>query len=202
MKVLKRALIVLAVLVGLFVIIGLMLPGRVHLARSVEIDAPASQVYPLIDGYQRFNEWSPWANLDPATRYEYSGPERGVGARMEWQSDSREVGAGAQEIISAQVDRSVRTRLTFEGQGEAEATMELEPTGSGTLATWSLEMDLGLNPVTRWIGLMIEGPVGADYERGLAQLKALAEREAAATPPAETPATGSGDAGTAPPIDG
>ncbi len=202
MKVLKRALLGVTVLVGLFVIIGLMLPGRVHIERSVEIDAPASQVYPLIDGYGRFNEWSPWANLDPATRYEYSGPERGVGARMEWQSDSREVGSGAQEIVAAEADRWVRTRLTFEDQGEAEARMELESTGSGTLATWSLEMDLGLNPVTRWIGLMIEGPVGADYERGLAQLKALAEREAAATPPAGTPATSDGDAGPAPPADG
>ena len=198
MKAVKILLLALAVLAGIFVVVGLLLPRQVELERSTRIDASPSQVYAMVDGYGRFNEWSPWAGLDPATRYEYSGPERGVGARMRWQSDSPEVGTGSQEIIAAEPDRSVTTRLVFEGQGEAQAAMRLEPDGSGTRATWSFEMDLGMNPVTRWIGLMIQGPVGADYERGLASLKALAEREAreaetpveTAEPPAADAASG------------
>jgi hypothetical protein len=34
---------------------------------------------------------------------------------------------------------------------------------------------MGVNPVGRWMGLMMDRWVGADYERGLANLKALVE---------------------------
>ena len=51
--------------------------------------------------------------------------------------------------------------------------------GERTRATWSFDMDVGMNPLMRWMGLIIDGPIGADYERGLARLKELAERDAA-----------------------
>ena len=56
-------------------------------------------------------------------------------------------------------------------------------------------MPLGMNPVMRWMGLMIDGPIGADYERGLARLKNVAEQEAAEARAVEAAAqAGTGDA--------
>ena len=34
---------------------------------------------------------------------------------------------------------------------------------------------MGMNPMGRWMGLMMDGMVGADYDQGLANLKALVE---------------------------
>lgn len=180
MKALKILFIAAVALVGLFVIVGLMLPREVHVERTTLIDAPKEQVFPLVSGFARFNEWSPWADLDPEATYVLSGPEQGIGARMEWHSDKPEVGSGAQEVVAIQPGREVRVRLSFEGQGEAGSTMLLAGGTDSTRATWSFDMDLGMNPVMRWMGLMIDGPIGADYEKGLSRLKALAEAEAAA----------------------
>ncbi|MCX8952648.1 hypothetical protein OU790_04290 [Ruegeria sp. NA] len=39
----------------------------------------------------------------------------------------------------------------------------------------TFESDLGLNPMSRWMELMMDKWVGGDYERGLNNLKVLIE---------------------------
>ena len=51
------------------------------------------------------------------------------------------------------------------------------PDGSGTRVTWTNEGDMGANPVNRYFGLMMDSMVGPDFEAGLKNLKALAERD-------------------------
>jgi len=46
---------------------------------------------------------------------------------------------------------------------------------AGTRLTWGFVTDTGFNPMMRWMGVMLDDWVGADYEAGLARLKALAE---------------------------
>jgi hypothetical protein len=57
----------------------------------------------------------------------------------------------------------------------AEAWWLLSPEGDGTRVTWGLDSDMGNNPIGRWMGLMLDGFVGADYERGLEQLRQTVE---------------------------
>jgi hypothetical protein len=182
MKVLKGLFLLLLGLVALFFAVALLLPRTAHLERSISTDASPATVYGLVNGFQRFNEWSPWAKLDPNTRYTYSGPQTGVGARMDWASANADVGSGSQEIIAAEPDRSVTNRLDF-GMGKpSTAVIRLDPEGAGTRITWSLDSDFSDSLLGRYFGLMLERLVGPDYERGLAQLKALAE---STTPPAD-----------------
>ena len=42
--------------------------------------------------------------------------------------------------------------------------------------TWSNDGDLGNNPLMRWMGLAMDKMVGADFDAGLANLKALAKQ--------------------------
>ena len=67
----------------------------------------------------------------------------------------------------------------FGEQGNALASVVLEPAGAGTKVTWGLDTDLGFNPIARYFGMMMDGMVGPDYEKGLARLKAVAESAAA-----------------------
>ena len=47
--------------------------------------------------------------------------------------------------------------------------------GSVTQVTWTMNGNMGTNPLFRWMALFGDKMVGADFEAGLANLKALAE---------------------------
>ena len=61
--------------------------------------------------------------------------------------------------------------------GTADAVFSLEGFDGGTRITWGFTTDVGYNPMMRWMGLMFDKWIGADYEAGLASLKELAEKE-------------------------
>lgn len=175
MRIVRNVLIGLAALVGLFLIVGFFLPRNVIVEREVVINAPPEAVYPHISSLQAFSEWSPWGDLDPEMQVTYSGSDTGVGNVMEWTSDHPNVGTGRQEIVETVENRSVRTALDFGDMGTAQAWWQLEPEGTGTRVVWGLDADMGSGPIGRWFGLMMDGLVGADYERGLARLQDIVE---------------------------
>jgi hypothetical protein len=100
MKVVRAVVKLLLILVVLTGIVGIFLPSSVHVERSAVIQAPQATIYVLIDGFENFNRWSPWYERDPNADYTYEGPQRGVGAKMSWSSEQREVGSGSQEIVA------------------------------------------------------------------------------------------------------
>lgn len=175
--------IALRVLAGLLVLVliltagAFLLPRRVPVARSIAIDAPPAEIFPHVNSMQAFSEWSPWGDLDPELVQTFSGPDAGVGNRMEWTSDDPAVGSGSQTISVSLPDERVETELDFGAMGMATAWFVLEPEGDATEVTWGLLADMGNNPVGRYMGLMMDRWVGADYERGLAKLKASVEAE-------------------------
>ncbi len=176
MKFVKILLGTIAALAVLFVIGGMLLPSEQHVERSVVVNADPAKVFSLVNDFQEFNKWSPWATYDPeGTRYEFSGPATGVGSKMSWSSEHSNVGSGAQEIVDSQPNTLVKTKLTFEGfDTPSYATVTLEPTDGGTRLTWSFDANLD-SMVGRYMGLMMDKWVGEDYERGLARLRELAE---------------------------
>lgn len=175
MRVLKWSLGVILAIVVVFAAVGMGLPRSVTVARSVEVAAPADQVFPHVNSLKAMAAWSPWLDRDPDVALTYTGPDAGVGARMSWQSEHPQVGNGAQEIVASDTNRQVTTALDFGDMGSAEAALVLEASGDGTEVTWTLVTDMGAGPVGRWMGLLMDGWVGADYEVGLSQLKALVE---------------------------
>ncbi|NJM33885.1 MAG: SRPBCC family protein [Rhodomicrobium sp.] len=175
MKFFRGLLITLLVLAAIVIGGGLLLPGAVHVERSTVIKADAAAIFPYLTNYRRFNEWSPWAPRDLNAEYTFAGPEEGVGAKMSWRSDKREVGSGSQEIVAVTPNEKVVTALDFGDMGTAEARFDLAPESDGTKVTWSLDTNLPANPLARWMGLLLDSLIGTDYEEGLARLKAKVE---------------------------
>jgi effector-binding domain-containing protein len=175
MRWLKLILAFLLVLVLAFFLGAYLLPGRIELERRIDIDRPAATVFAVIDNLARFNEWSPWFDLDPAAKYRFEGPSSGPGAIMHW-AGSNAVGTGTLRILDSQSPSRVDTQVVFDGFGEpAAAVFGIEPLSTmASRVTWSFSTDL-TGPLARWFGLLMPGYIGKDYERGLQKLKALVE---------------------------
>lgn len=169
----KKIAIGVGAIIGLLLVVGLILPSKIHVERSIEILAPKSAVFATLNSLREFNKWSPWAKRDPTTTYTFSGPETGVGARMEWKS--KEMGDGTQEIIAVDSDQRITVALDFGEMGKATAYYALHPAEEGTSVTWGFDEDVGMNFIGRYFGLVMDSLVGKDYEEGLATLKALLE---------------------------
>ena len=173
----------LVVTVAVVVLAGsFLLPGEAIVSRTTEIAAPPEKVFAIVGDFRRFKEYSPWAELDPNIQYTYEGSATGVGQKMSWTSDNENVGNGSQTIIEYNPPMHVASQLDFGQMGVAVATWDLVPTTTGTKATWGFKSLDGI--AARWFGLMFDSWIGPDYEKGLAKLKAVAEKPEPATAPA------------------
>lgn len=186
MKWLKRIVAALIILLVVLVAVGLLLPQHSHVERSIVINAEPAVVFNVVNGFGEFNQWSPWAGIDPDhTRYTFSGPTHGVGARMAWTSPASSIGNGSQEIIVSKPHSSVVVKLDFDKQGSATGYFAIRPVETGSEITWGFDADHGYNLLSRYFGLLYDKLGGADYEKGLANLKAYVE---SLPPPAADPA--------------
>jgi hypothetical protein len=174
-RLLKISLIVLSVPVLLF-IIGLMLPGKVHIERSMDISSPPDSIYRQIAVLKNWPSWSPWHEIDPKMNIRYGGPDEGVGSFYTWSSENKDVGNGTLTIIASEPGKYVHNRMEFEGMGVSHSNFTLQPEGSGTRVTWSLDnesegMNLFMRSLSGYFFLFMDGMVGKDFEKGLANLK-------------------------------
>lgn len=144
--------------------------------RSTTIAAPAERVYSHLIDFSKWADWSPWESMDPTMSKTFSGAESGVGSKYEW-SGNRKVGQGSMEMTDAKEHSEVQIALEFLKPFKASNTtsFSLEPIGDGTSVTWSMTGKKTL--MTRIIGIFrsMDAMVGPDFEKGLAQLKAVAE---------------------------
>jgi len=173
MKFLKNLFIVIAVLAIIIIVVGFFLPKTAHVERSIVINASQDKVFQQVNSFDDYNSWSPWYKLDPEAKYEYSGPDSGVGAKMSWESDNAQVGIGSQEIVESTYPKLVKTELLFgEDPNPGYATFELEELGPReTKVTWSFDADFGSNIVGRYFGFFLDSMLGDTYEEGLQALK-------------------------------
>jgi hypothetical protein len=145
--------------------------------RSIAIAAPADRVFAQINDFHRWTEWSPWEQLDPDLQRDYSGPDAGVGAVYSW-NGNRKAGKGRMEIVESSAPDRVGIQLDFIKPFKAHNHVEFVLTADGatTRVTWS--MTGGKTLGTRIMGIFtsMDKLVGKDFEKGLAQLKTVAER--------------------------
>ena len=152
-------------------------PDTFRVERSTTIKAPPEKVYALIDDFHQWQQWSPWERLDPAMKRTHGGPRKGKGALYGWEGN-KEVGKGQMEITEATPSSRVVVKLDFLAPFEAHNTAEfvLVPQGDATTVTWAMfGPNLYIGKVMSVFASM-DSLVGKDFERGLANLKAVAEK--------------------------
>jgi uncharacterized protein YndB with AHSA1/START domain len=175
MKILKWILIVVLALIVVLVVGGYLLSPKFTVSRSITVNAPADKVYALVANPRLWKQWSVWTQRDPAMQIEYAGPESGAGAKWTWHSKSQ--GDGSMTFTAAEPARMIAYSLYFPDFGTTSTgDLNFVPDGNATQVTWTMNGDMGSNPLFRWMALGADGMVGKDFEAGLANLKALAEK--------------------------
>ena len=167
-------LIAVAVLAVIFVALVTSRPAQFRVSRSATIAASPDVVFSYVNDVHRFQEWSPWAKLDPSATVTYEGPNAGQGASFSW-SGGMKVGAGKMTVLESVPPRLVRFRLDFLKPMVATNTAEFtfEPEGDQTLMTWS--MTGRNNFMAKMFNLFIdcEKMCGGQFEQGMANLNRL-----------------------------
>jgi Polyketide cyclase / dehydrase and lipid transport len=171
------------ILIGVVVVIAGILvfaatkPDTLHVRRSVSIKAPPEKIFPYIDDLHRWSAWSPYENKDPAMKKKLSGTASGKGAIYEWDGNSS-VGQGRMEITASVPPSKDTIKLDFikpfEGHNVAEFT--LEPKGDATNVTWTMDGPAPFISKIMQVFVNMDTMIGKDFEVGLANLKALAEK--------------------------
>jgi hypothetical protein len=176
MKIVKSVLLVVIALVVVLVAVAYVLPSRYSVTRSIDIDASAAKIYPLVAEVRTWKQWSAWNQRDPAMEIVYSGPASGTGAKWTWHSKSE--GNGEMTLTSAEPDHRLGYSLFFpDFNSTAGGFITFDAvTPTTTHVTWTNEGDLGNNPMMRWMGLAMDRMVGNDFATGLANLKVLATK--------------------------
>ncbi len=145
------------------------------MSRTTHIDAPPERVLPLLEDFREWQQWSPWEGLDPDLRRTFTGPEKGVGSHYHW-SGNKKAGEGTMEIVAAG-PQGVVVDLQFLKPFKATNVTEftLTPAGGGTDVAWVMTGER--SAVMSLMGkLFFDKSIGKDFEKGLASLKAAAER--------------------------
>jgi uncharacterized protein YndB with AHSA1/START domain len=173
----KTIAIVVVVLIAALLAYAATKPDTFRVERAASIKAPPEKIFAVLNDFQRWEAWSPWEKKDPAMKRTFSAVTSGKGAQYAWEGN-KEVGQGRMEIAESVPPSKVAIKLDFVKPFETHNLVEftLEPKGDSTNVTWAMQ---GPNP---YLGKVIQvfvsmdRMVGKDFEAGLGNLKAIAEK--------------------------
>ena len=173
---LKKILIIGVVAVtGMAVFINAQ-PAPFTVTRSATIAAPPATVFALVNDFHKWDAWSPWAKIDPAMKQTYEGAPAGVGAVSSWSGNS-DVGAGRMTIADSKPNESIGLNLEFIKPFAATntTTFTFKPDANGTAVNWTMTGNKNFMQKAFCLVMDMDKMVGADFEKGLAQMKSVAE---------------------------
>jgi uncharacterized protein YndB with AHSA1/START domain len=183
-------LVCVVVVAGFCVVVGLQ-PNTFSVERSATIAAPPERVFVQVNDLAAWDAWSPWSKLDPNAKTTLSTPSAGKGATFAWVGN-QEVGEGSLTILESKPDELVDVEQEFVKPlpGKARMVFTLVPQEGGTGVNWKMSGNHGFLEKAVCLFMDMDAMLGKDFERGLANMKEVVEKGAAA--PAETTHSGGG----------
>jgi len=179
-----KILIAIAALIAVFAIVVATRPAPFTISRSAIIAAPPSMIYSQVSDFNAWAAWSPWGKLDPAMKMTFAGAPGHVGASYEWTGNDK-VGEGRMTLVEVQPPTMLNIR-PFAATNEC--IFSFMPSGAGTLVSWTMNGNNNFMAKAFSMFVSMDKMVGGDFERGLAQLKTVAESAAQQQAPAPAPA--------------
>ncbi len=172
---LTTILLVVAGLIVVILIFAATRPDSFQVSRSTSIKAPPEKIFPLINDFHAWPQWSPWEKLEPTMARTHSGAASGKGAVYAW--DGKKVGTGRMEITDATAPSRIVIKLDFLKPFEAHNTTlyTIDRKGEATNVTWTMSGNNSFMSKLMQVFMSMDKMVGKDFEAGLANMKAVAE---------------------------
>ena len=171
---LLEILISLAIVAGLFLVVALVLPSSRHLVEKVETNRKLTIAFDSLNSLRRFKDWNPLVLRDPRVQMTLSGPDSGVGARLDYVSKEEGLGKGSWEITESVSREKVSFKIDNEERGTNKRTsFSFKPTGRNNRnveITQSYDVDYGWNLLGRYSGMYVSRHIGDDMKLGLSRI--------------------------------
>jgi uncharacterized protein YndB with AHSA1/START domain len=173
---LKTILLVVVAVIAALLIYAATKPDTFRLQRSATIAAPPEKVFALINDLRQFNTWNPFSKMEPSVVITYDATSAGVGGAYNWKGEK--TGEGRMQIAESIAPQRVTAKLDFSKPFEAHNLVDftVQPQGNGSTVTWAMHGPMPYLNRVMTIFFDMDKTVGKDFEAGLANLKALAEK--------------------------
>ncbi|MGN6553112.1 MAG: SRPBCC family protein [Verrucomicrobiota bacterium] len=125
--------------VVMFLLLVATRPADFRVERSATLSASPSDLFEQVNDHHKFVAWNPFMKLDPHVKYNFAGPDKGVGAVCSWDGNS-DIGAGSSTIVESKPGELVRCRMDWKRPMEGTATVDFtfKPEGDKTVVTWAM----------------------------------------------------------------
>lgn len=180
MRALKWILITIGGIIAIALIMALFIKKEYAVERSIVINKPQAQVFDYVKYLKNQDNYSVWAQMDPAMKKEYRGTDGTVGFVSAWDSENKHVGKGEQEITSIveneRIDYQLRFLEPMESQDHTYLALNAEGDNS-TRIVWGFDgkMKYPMNLMTLFMDM--EKMLAPDLEKGLVNMKEIIEKQ-------------------------
>ena len=169
-----RLALLVGTIVGIFIIVGSLLPRSYSFTSEIEIADGPEKIFPMINSLQNWQQWSRQWNPDEIESLEihYNGKPAGVGAAQSW-TDVR--GSGKLWITESTADQSIEYEMTFANFPKMTSQIELFPENSMTRVKWSSQGTLPGGPFYGYFAAFFSSQMQSEYRSSLEKLKSVVE---------------------------
>jgi len=144
--------------------------------RKKKIAAAPADVFEHVVDLREWDNWSPWAAMDPNMEKRYNGEPGTVGSTYRWLGN-RKVGEGQMTVTEVDTPNRVAIDLKFIKPFKSESVTEVivGADGDGSEVTWRMTGEH--TRMTKIMGIFrsMDKMVGPDFEKGLSSLKSVVE---------------------------
>lgn len=172
----KRLLLALIIVLVLLAVVGFMIPNDYEVSRSIKINATKEEIHKYVGDLENWPSWSPWNEADPSIETIIGEKTNDVGASQSWTGKD---GDGRLVFVKSDIDKGIGYDLFFMGdENKCYAEMVYNDAGENSVEVeWNMVGQINTPVVGGYFALMMDRFVGPMFEKGLSNLKSVAESE-------------------------
>jgi len=172
MRYIKAILILIFTIIFFSLIVAIFMPNKYYVERSIVINKSVDSVFSLVSDLNNYIKWDPWSNQEINKKIKIY--DKGNVQVYEWDGDT--IGKGRLEITNIEFNKRIIYKLTFFKPWENIAFNEIlfDRINGKTQVVWKMYGDLSY-PFGRFMKNKIEIMIAKDFDKGLLNLKKIAE---------------------------
>jgi len=173
-KIIKPFIICFLTLIGVLLIIAANMSKTYEIERRIEIQSTPSELASMVGDFSRWNEWSPWYEMEPTAQFSFEGEMEKPGSSIKWQGKA--IGTG-QIKLTAKSESNIIMDLTIEKPRAytSQLRWKFKPMSTNQVqVVWEAKGDLDY-PFGRLFRSAMQEMIGKDMSQGLQKLKSTVE---------------------------